>query len=709
MSALTLPSTLLGEANAAVDQGRAQFDAAHRSLALFAQAIGQRPVRLAPSSVSVASAWLRPMSADPAMLGIATAMRGLGSAADHRAALRIAVMRETLRGEAPGFSSVAAPPRPRHPLRPPPPAPDNARRIERRLFGLLERMRVDAVIGRHYPGARADLARVQACGLALRGSYEPQGALAALIDGLARASLGEAGRRGDQDGDDPLPRILSLADTVRRPGAGARDCAETARRIAALLVGFATRPRPQRKTFTVTGAMQREPGLQTPGDRPGLTRRAGQGADEDEDNSDDKPERGRGKTTPESDDEATPKPAGGKSQTASEAAAGGAPAAPDTMPADARDDVDTDGASAGEPLPGADAPARWRAGARTTTGSFLYDEWHYLERSYLRAWCRVHEHRLRGTDFDFAQAVRKRYPDLMRDIRHRFAQLRPMAPRRVRGVASGDDIDLEGMVAAVIDRRSGSASDDRLHVRRDPLERDVAAAFLLDMSASTSLALPETPIFVEGPRDDDDSPPVVDAGTLLYGVYGSPPDAGSLVKRRRVIDVAKDSLALMAEGLATLGDAHAIYGFSGSGRDNVEFHIAKEFGEPVRRAVWAALAAIEPRGSTRMGPAIRHAAAKLARQPSPLRLLILVSDGYPQDTDYGPDRNSEEYGIQDTAQALREAERAGIATFCVTIDPGGHDYLRRMCSPERYRVIDDVAALPAALGEIYAGLTSRGG
>jgi nitric oxide reductase NorD protein len=110
-----------------------------------------------------------------------------------------------------------------------------------------------------------------------------------------------------------------------------------------------------------------------------------------------------------------------------------------------------------------------------------------------------------------------------------------------------------------------------------------------------------------------------------------------------------------------------------------------------------------------MGPAIRHAAAKLARQPSPLRLLILVSDGYPQDTDYGPDRNSEEYGIQDTAQALREAERAGIATFCVTIDPGGHDYLRRMCSPERYRVIDDVAALPAALGEIYAGLTSRSG
>jgi hypothetical protein len=696
-------SNLLATFDTEVDPGRARFDAAHRALALFAQAIGQRPVRLAPSPAGAASAWLRPMPADAATLRIATAMRGLGTPAAHHAALRIAVMRETLRGEVPGFSSAPVPPRPRHPLRPPPPAPDKPRRIEQRLFGLLERMRVDALIERHYPGARADLACVQACGLALRGSYLPRGALAALIDGLVRASLGEVGRRGHGDGENLLTPILSLADTVRRPGASARHCADTARRIALLLERFATRPRLERRTLKVTGAMHREPGPQIPGDRPGLSRRSGQGDDDDG-----KEDVGRGKATPDAAGEAASPPTTSKAQAVSDSAAGGAPAnaSASASPADAEDATEV---VEDDPLPGAGTPARWRAGARSTTGTFLYDEWHHLERSYLRAWCRVHEHRLRGTDFDFAQDVRKRYPDLMRDIRHRFAQLRPMAPRRVRGVASGDDLDLEGMVAAVIDRRSGSASDDRLHVRRDPLERDVAAAFLLDMSASTSLALPEAPTSAERAPDAEDSPPVVDAGTLLYGVYGSPPDAGNLIKRRRVIDVAKDSLALMADGLATLGDTHAIYGFSGSGRDNVEFHIAKEFGEPVRRAVWAALAAIEPRGSTRMGPAIRHAAAKRARQPSPLRLLILVSDGYPQDTDYGPDRNSEEYGIQDTAQALREAERAGIATFCVTIDPGGHDYLRRMCSPERYRVIDDVAALPAALGEIYAGLTSRGG
>ena len=109
-----------------------------------------------------------------------------------------------------------------------------------------------------------------------------------------------------------------------------------------------------------------------------------------------------------------------------------------------------------------------------------------------------------------------------------------------------------------------------------------------------------------------------------------------------------------------------------------------------------------------MGAAIRHATAKLARQPASTRLLVVVSDGYPQDSDYGPDRLDPEYGIRDTARALADAGLAGITTFCVTIDPGGHDYLRRMCAPHRYRVIDDVPALPAALAGIYAELSGRG-
>ena len=88
------------------------------------------------------------------------------------------------------------------------------------------------------------------------------------------------------------------------------------------------------------------------------------------------------------------------------------------------------------------------------------------------------------------------------------------------------------------------------------------------------------------------------------------------------------------------------------------------------------------------------------------KALIVVSDGYPQDCDYGEDRSDPTHGIQDTMMALVEAQRLGIQTFCLTIDPAGHDYLREMCQEDRYLVIDDIAALPAELPKVYRALTA---
>jgi nitric oxide reductase activation protein len=133
--------------------------------------------------------------------------------------------------------------------------------------------------------------------------------------------------------------------------------------------------------------------------------------------------------------------------------------------------------------------------------------------------------------------------------------------------------------------------------------------------------------------------------------------------------------------------------------------VAKDFADKLSARTWAALAAMEPRRSTRMGAAIRHALSKLARESASMKVLIIVSDGYPEDLDYGADRTDREYGIQDTARALREAQHAGVMDFCVTIDPAGHDYLRRMCRESRYLVIDDVTALPRELTKLYRTLT----
>ncbi|MCZ6457909.1 MAG: hypothetical protein O6766_00970, partial [Gammaproteobacteria bacterium] len=108
-----------------------------------------------------------------------------------------------------------------------------------------------------------------------------------------------------------------------------------------------------------------------------------------------------------------------------------------------------------------------------------------------------------------------------------------------------------------------------------------------------------------------------------------------------------------------------------------------------------------------MGPAIRHATNKLLASGNALKLLIILSDGFPQDCDYGPTRGDHEYGLQDTAKALQEAQIKGVETFCVTVDKSGHDYLKRMCPESRYLVIEEIEDLPQALSKVYQVLAGR--
>jgi len=157
----------------------------------------------------------------------------------------------------------------------------------------------------------------------------------------------------------------------------------------------------------------------------------------------------------------------------------------------------------------------------------------------------------------------------------------------------------------------------------------------------------------------------------------------------------------MAQALEEIGDSYAIMGFSGHGRDNVDFYVIKEFNTQLSDDVRSRVGAVEPKRSTRMGTAVRHVREKFKDVSSMSRHVILLSDGFPQDFDYGQDRRSNTYGIQDTMVALKELELAGVLPFCITVDRTGHDYLREMCQSSRYLVIDDIAALPRELPKIY--------
>jgi len=313
--------------------------------------------------------------------------------------------------------------------------------------------------------------------------------------------------------------------------------------------------------------------------------------------------------------------------------------------------------------PPAARPGRARH-ASEGTPVFYYDEWDYLIGDYRADWCQLRELHPGDDAGRFFHLALARHAPLVPEIRRHFQRVRPESYRPARGLEDGEDFDLNAVVDAHVERRSHRTPSPKLYTQRFRQERDVATLFLLDMSASTD----ET--------------------------------AGA----RRIIDIAKEALVLMAAALEEIGDAYAIYGFSGQGRDNVQVFPIKSFGERLTSGVKGRIGGIEPKGSTRMGTALRHAVGKMRRLTAPARHLVLLSDGFPQDFDYGQDRTSPTYGIRDTAVALREAEQAGIRPFCITVDLAGHDYLREMCDGTRYLIIENVADLPRELPKIYQRL-----
>ncbi len=326
------------------------------------------------------------------------------------------------------------------------------------------------------------------------------------------------------------------------------------------------------------------------------------------------------------------------------------------------------------------------AGAEVRTT--WYDEWDAQLQAYRRHWVAVHERPLVGHDLQALADLRRRHAPLVRQIRQRFASPLAGAPRRERRLTDGDAVDLDAALDAQVARRTArAASDDRVYQARPLHQRSLSVALLLDCSSSTGFAIP----------DRHAPAPETAADDVLWHAFGSRQGQAAVQPLRRVLDVTKDAAGLLCEALQAMGDRHAVFGFSGAGRLQVDIDLVKDFDAPWAAAAGAALAALKPQGGTRTGAAVRHATQRLLAEPSRRRALIVLSDGYPQDRDYGQGTQALQHGLQDTAQALREARRAGVASFHLSVDAAAHDYMRRICPPHRYWVVEAVDALPARM------------
>ncbi|HEV2799584.1 MAG TPA: VWA domain-containing protein [Pyrinomonadaceae bacterium] len=304
--------------------------------------------------------------------------------------------------------------------------------------------------------------------------------------------------------------------------------------------------------------------------------------------------------------------------------------------------------------------------------AYNYDEWD-RELSDTRVnWCRVVEKRVRRGDRTFVELTRSRYRGVISSIKHQFQLMRPESLIRIKNELDGDDYDLDAVINYVADRRADGRQSERIYTKRLRRERDVAVSFLLDQSSSTARTIGRHPL-----------QPYTHPG-------------------RRIIEIEKEGLVLMSEALEAVGDAYAIYGFTSEGRRNVKFYVVKDFDERHSDEIERRIGGIKYQHNTRLGAAVRHAAARLRAQEARTRLLIVLSDGRPYDHDYGDAR----YAREDTREALRQARTSGITPFCITIDRDSEAELRDLYGEVGYTIIDDVLSLPERMPAIYRRLTT---
>jgi nitric oxide reductase NorD protein len=283
-----------------------------------------------------------------------------------------------------------------------------------------------------------------------------------------------------------------------------------------------------------------------------------------------------------------------------------------------------------------------------------YPEWDWRTSTYRLRGAIVRPLSAATGDPAWSGRVLLRHAALIRAVRRDFERLRARRSLRPRE-PNGSELDLDGYIVARADARGTGAMGDRLYVDARPRRRDVAIMLLLDASAST------------------DSWVAAD---------------------RRVIDVEKEALLVVCEALRILGDRYAVLAFSGEGPERVEVRQLAGFGEVAGvETVRARIASLEPDGFTRLGAALRHASAMLSKQSAHRRLLLLLSDGRPNDVDVYEGR----YGIEDTRAAVAEARLQRIHCFCLTVDREAPRYATRIFGAPYFAVLPRPERLPGLL------------
>ena len=302
-------------------------------------------------------------------------------------------------------------------------------------------------------------------------------------------------------------------------------------------------------------------------------------------------------------------------------------------------------------------------GKEPVSAPYHYSEWDYQIQLERPAWATVQEKRPKLGNMQCIDEIAQQYKREIARMKFLLDAMQPQGTRRIRKLEDGDEIDINAAIRSMIDIRMGMYPDPRIMMRSIRKVRDISVLVLLDLSESTNEKV-----------------------------------AG---QEYTVLDLTRQATVLLANAIDKIGDPFAIHGFCSDGRHDVEYYRYKDFDQPYNEIPKARIAGMTGQLSTRMGAAMRHASHYLKLQKSSKKLLLIITDGEPADIDV----RDPQYLRHDTKKAVEEAGRAGIVTYCMSLDPRADQYVSRIFGERNYLVVDHVERLPEKLPILYAGLT----
>ncbi|MCB0414037.1 MAG: VWA domain-containing protein, partial [Bdellovibrionales bacterium] len=268
------------------------------------------------------------------------------------------------------------------------------------------------------------------------------------------------------------------------------------------------------------------------------------------------------------------------------------------------------------------------------TNEYIYDEWNEKKGVYLENYCRLHVDRIKEEGVDlYSDFIENKYRKQQIYWVNKFKKFFNK-PSWIKNQIDGTEINIDAWSRFRSDLIAGSSSNALFYDIKKPNQLDYSFAVLFDQSLSTD----------------------------------------SWVENYRVLDTFKESLSLMSQIFIEVNLVDVLVASAHSAtRKSCYLHIYKDFKDDWDGVV-NKVSKVEPRGYTRLGPALRHLKYVLMQKKARKKILFIMTDGKMTDLDVYEGHR----GIHDIKKAVLECQQLSINVIAVTLDKKAQPYLKQM-------------------------------